>query len=158
MAKQTLHTKVLTFLRTEKTKRDALQALIVECVEHAQKHDNGFDHLSTLVSGLISLKSRNCNAIREYILDCCVNGISWQKSKSGVYMYKVTGDVTYKEIGYPWYAHKANAATNTNKEVSASAILAYLKGLQTKMEKNGVKDGEQDKLMAFLNTSKEMLA
>lgn len=157
MAKQSLQTRITTFLRTEKTKRDALQALLVEAIEHGKEHNSWDGPLSALISGLIELKSRNTNAIREYIREH-VSGISWQKNKSGVFMYKVTGDVSVKAIEYPWYAHKSNLATSNNKEVSLSAVKAYFKSLQKRMEENGVKAEDSDKLNQLIAQAEGILS
>lgn len=153
-----LNTKISRFITGEKKKRDALQALLVECIQHGRDNGNSFDCLSNLIRGLIEAKSRNSKAIREYILEH-VKGISWQKNKAGVYMYKVTGEeVQYLELSYPWYNHKGNMATNNNKEVSLASVKQYFKTLSKRMEENGVKADDKAKLDDLISSADAILS
>jgi hypothetical protein len=161
----TLKSKITTFLRTEKTKRDALQALIVECLEHAKSNDNAFDNLSLLVRGLIELKSRNCDAIRSYIGEHVTN-VQWTKvtHKGGKveYMYKkaVKAElVEYKEITYPWFNHGKNLATNTNKELDVIARAKSLLTTLTKgMDEHTIKTGQEDQAQALIASLNALLS
>lgn len=156
----TLKAKISSFLRSEKNKRDALQALLVECIEDGKQAGDSFDNLSALVRGLIEIKSRNSNAIREYIRDHVTN-ITWTKNKAGVYSFikAVKGEACeYKDIEYPWYNSKGNMANNTNREVSVASVKQYFKTLRKRMEDNGVKQGDQDKLEQLIVEAEKALA
>lgn len=167
MAQAKLITRINTFLRTEKTKRDALQVLIVDCLDHAQLNgSNNFDNLSHLIRGLIELKSRNCNAIREYIKDH-VSNISWQKVKHKdgkvTYCFKKTTKAEpceYKPIVQKWWEHGKNAATNNNADVDVIArAKALLTTLQKAAESNHIKKGQDQqakKLIDALNLALEV--
>lgn len=152
-----LNKKINAFMKGEKTKRETLQELIVACIEHAKANGNSFDCLSNLIRQGIELRSRNWNAIRQYIGEH-VQGISWQKAKDGSFMYKVSGDVVYKDIEYPWYNAAGQFGTSNNKEVSAAALIAYFKSLGKRMDENGVKAEDREKierLMQFAQTTLE---
>lgn len=156
----TLKAKISNFLRTEKNKRDALQQLIVECIADGQQAGDSFDNLSALVRGLIELKSRNTNAIREYVRDH-VSNITWAKDKAGNFRFvKATkGEAcVYKEVTYPWYNQAGNLNTNTNKEVSVASVKQYFKTLRSRMSTNGVKDEDAEKLETLLAQAEATLA
>jgi hypothetical protein len=161
----TLKSKITTFLRTEKTKRDALQTLIVECLDHAKSNDNAFDNLSLLVRGLIELKSRNCDSIRAYIGEHVTN-VQWTKvtHKGGKveYMYKkvIKAElVEYKEITYPWFNHAKNLATNTNKELDVIArAKALLTTLTKGMDEHTIKTGQEDQAQALIASLNALLS
>ena len=163
----TLKSKITTFLRTEKTKRDALQALIVECLDHAKSNDNAFDNLSLLVRGLIELKSRNCDAIRSYIGEHVTN-VQWTKvtHKDGKieYMYKKVikaEPVEYKEVSsdYPWFRHVKNMANNTNKELDVIARAKSLLTTLTKgMDEHTIKTGQEDQAQALIASLNALLS
>lgn len=138
------------FLTSEKNLRDKLQTIIVACAGHAQQHNNDFSLLSSLVSGLKERKTRNLQAITDYIQKH-VEGIQWTNlGKKGKMGYKTIkgATVVYNEFEYPWFNHKLNLATNSVRKVDvhkrAVALMTQLKQALSGENNQTVDDSQRE--------------
>lgn len=137
---QQINTKINSFLRSDRAKRDQLQELIEITRDHAEKHGD-FTLLSKLITGLQENKSRNLKAITAYI-QAFTTGIEW--SKNG-YKKSKGATIEFKAFDCTWFDFKANKDGNKVAKVDAiSRVKSLLATLEKALEEGTLKEGQEE--------------